>query len=339
MIYFFACDIFGRGTGICCGCLAALYPFLFIYDGWLYSKSLFTFLLLAFCYTLYRFQLALKYWLMFLGGILIGTLSLTRPNGLFIFGAFILWVLVMGWAKLLPWRALIKSVLITSLLLAVIVLPWTARNYIVFHKLVPVAVGDGTVLLGVYNDRVVGTAYQNGYYEGGWLPPKEGAPQVASQFPTDCYSACEIAQDDVYRQYALQWIEGHPQQTLSLLPQHFINLWGIVSKEADLPINVYPDRLSSRLVTDMMVIITPIVFLLAAFGLFVTRKYWRELLFLYLVLAITVGQSVLFYGIPRFRAPIEPILILLSGGAIHWCATHLKVFRPRLANEAPPKTV
>src|SRR5947209_19684229 len=61
------------------------------------------------------------------------------------------------------------------------------------------------------------------------------------------------------------------------------------------------------------------VFILAALGLLVTlRRRWREFLLIYFVILMTVGECIIYYGIPRFRAPIEPMLILLGAGAIWW---------------------
>jgi hypothetical protein len=59
--------------------------------------------------------------------------------------------------------------------------------------------------------------------------------------------------------------------------------------------------------------------LLAALGFVVTlRRYWRELLFAYLVILATLAEIVIFYGNSRFRSPIEPLLILLGAGALWW---------------------
>ncbi|TMC87326.1 MAG: glycosyltransferase family 39 protein, partial [Chloroflexi bacterium] len=52
LVYLWAKDIFSRRIAFVAGIIAALYPGLFIYDGWLYSESLYTLLLLAFSYTL-----------------------------------------------------------------------------------------------------------------------------------------------------------------------------------------------------------------------------------------------------------------------------------------------
>jgi hypothetical protein len=75
-------------------------------------------------------------------------------------------------------------------------------------------------------------------------------------------------------------------------------------------------------VVMMMQIMTPILFALAALGLIVTlRKRWRELLFFYLIIALTIAQCIVLYGIPRFRAPIEPMLIILGAGTVWWLTT------------------
>jgi hypothetical protein len=36
------------------------------------------------------------------------------------------------------------------------------------------------------------------------------------------------------------------------------------------------------------------------------------------MIVLTIAQCIIFYGIPRFRAPIEPILILLGAGVAWW---------------------
>ena len=58
---------------------------------------------------------------------------------------------------------------------------------------------------------------------------------------------------------------------------------------------------------------TPVI--LSAFaGLFLTwQRYKRQLLAVYLLLAFVIAQNVVFYGDMRFRAPIEPMLVLLAG--------------------------
>ena len=88
--------------------------------------------------------------------------------------------------------------------------------------------------------------------------------------------------------------------------------------EADLPVVRFPHAQFTQLVLSMMKTFPIYVFILAAFGFAVTWWRWRELLFIYFMIVLTIAQNILYYGIPRFRAPIEPMLILLAAGAIWW---------------------
>ncbi len=328
LIYFFSKDLFGRRIGIIAGLAAALYPFLFIYDGWLYSESLYIFLLFAFCYTLYHLQRSPHLDLMIISGLLLGLLSLTRPNGLLLLGLFIVWAVIIGWAKLIPWRKAIQVAMIVSVISLILVVPWTIRNFMVSHAFIPVAVGDGKVLLGAYNDDVANPSFQTGYYFGGWLRPEESLPSEAQRFPSQtCAATCEVARDSTFKADALQWISQHISSMPMLIGLHAANMWAITSDEADFPFNRYHDRRTSHLLVLMMEVTTPIVFALAAFGLIVTLKRWRELLFVYFMIALTFAQCIILYGIPRFRAPIEPMLILLAAGGVWWLMTQFSSYR------------
>src|SRR5216684_5140361 len=157
LVYLFARDLFNQRIGIIAGVAAAIYPELYIYDGWLYTESLYIFLLFAVCYTLFRIQRAgtgkIGLWLWC--GALLGLLSHTRPNGIIVIGIVIAWAIVMIWLKVLKPRPAITGFIAAALLACVLIAPWTVRNYLVSHSFIPVATGDGTVLLGAYNDQIL----------------------------------------------------------------------------------------------------------------------------------------------------------------------------------------
>src|SRR5207244_7058538 len=110
--------LFGWRIGVLAGIFAAIYPELYIYDGWLYTESLYTFLLFAVCYGLYRLQhTAEKNWRIWITcGVLLGLLSLTRPIGVIVIGLFIVWAIIMVWQKFLSWRVTTRGVLVTTLI-------------------------------------------------------------------------------------------------------------------------------------------------------------------------------------------------------------------------------
>ena len=327
LLYQFGKELFSERVGILAGVMGAIYPFLYVYDGLLYSESLYIFLLLALCYVLYRLQRRPRTILMILSGVLIALLTYTRPNGLALLVACVAWFALLGWLKALSWRDVGRGAVIVVVVSLALLAPWTLRNYKDMHALVPVAIGDGKVLLGAYNYETADPVYQDGYYAGTWIIPTEVTPWVSVQFPQACGGACEVQRDDTYKAEALQWIKTHPQDISFLVSEHLINTWQVVPQEADLAINRFPDRSSSAFVVLMMETMTPILFALALLGLLVTGKRWRDLLFLYGVVLITLAECIAYYGIPRFRAPIEPILILLAAGALWWLAKHIKLLK------------
>ncbi len=324
LIYLFARDLFGRRLGMFAGIVAAFYTGLFLYTGWLYTETIFTFLLFAQCYTLFRIQRAegvkMRLWL--LSGVLMGLLSLVRPNGLLVIGLFVLWAIILIWIKVLPRAATLKGVVCAALLAVVLIAPWTVRNYLVSHSFVPVATGDGTVMLGAYNDMVLKKSTSPGGYTGTWVNPLISSFNLSHSFPLlTCSATCEVAREAAFNNAAKQWILHHKRDLPLLLGMHFINMWQPNVVEADLPLARFPNAPLAGVVSWMMYV-TPIpIFLLAAFGLVVTLFLWRKLLFLYFILGMTFAEAIYFYGIPRFRAPIEPILILLATGALWWIVT------------------
>jgi dolichyl-phosphate-mannose-protein mannosyltransferase len=317
LIYLFARDLFGWRIGVLAGIMAGVYPELYIYDGWLYTESLYIFLLFAVCYGLYRLQRAPRgNWRIWITcGILLGLLSLTRPNGILVIGLFIAWALMMAWQKLLPWRPTARGMLATTLIAIVLIAPWTVRNYLVSHTFIPVATGDGTVLLGAYNDEILTTPG----FKGLWIDPLKSRPDVAKPYPLfTCTPPCEVAREEAYKNAAVQWIGEHISIMPHLLKLHLLNMWQPDTHEADLPTDRFPNQKSSQIVLAMMKTFPIAIFILAALGFAVTLWRWHELLFLYSIIALTIAQGLIFYGSARFRAPIEPILILLAASAIWW---------------------
>lgn len=316
LVFLFARDLFGRRSGLLAGLIAALYPALFIYDGWMYTESLYTFLLFALCYCLLRIQRngdnRTGPWL--LCGLLLALLALTRPNGLLLIGLLWLWVVLLVWRKHLGRRAL-RGAAVATAIACLLIGPWTLRNYLVAHSFIPVATGDGTVLLGAYNDQ----AATQPEHLGSWTNPLKTDPGVLAPFPLyTCNAVCEVAREDASKNAALQWISGHASELPHLLAAHLHNFWTPYTREADLPMERFPDLLASRVVLAMSLTLPLPIFALAALGLVVTVRNRRELLFAYLVILAALGEALAYYGSARFRAPIEPLLVLLATGALSW---------------------
>jgi 4-amino-4-deoxy-L-arabinose transferase-like glycosyltransferase len=318
-IYLLARDLFGKRTGLIAGIFACFYPALYVYTGWLYTEALFTFFQTAICYCVFRIQRSggrdWRLWI--LCGILLCLLSLTRPNGLLVIGLVAVWAAILFWRGSLPRNTLLGAVLCVGVACALIA-PWTIRNYVVSGGgFVPVAGGDGTVLIGSYNDIIM----TNRIFLGSWyVPPRNVEPLVGPPIPPGpCAARCEVLVQQEETAAALKWVRSHLDEIPLLMFYHVRNFLTPYTHEADMPMNRFSSQLPSIIALWMSQEFPIPVLLLSAVGLVVTRrKYWRELVFAYLVILGTVADILVFYGNARFRSPIEPLLILLAAGAIWW---------------------
>ena len=315
--YSFARDLFGKRVAFCVGTIAACYTGLFLYDGWLYTESLYTFCLTGFTYALFRVQKSYQssnessdrrsFWYSFvqyrwiiLSGLLLGAAVLTRPNGSALFGIVCLWGILLIFLKQARWKHLIKHAIMVMLIAAVIIVPWTYRNYRVSHQFVLVATGMGEVLIGSYNDGALAKG-------GIWSPPAGSKIHDEVGYTT--------ADDKDETQQALAWIQLHMNEMPYLLSLHFVNMWKPYTYSHGLPMEEFPTRFSSRLLFLLIPIQSIPIFLLALVGLLGTLHIFRrELLTVYLVMIMTIAENVVFYSDMRFRAPIEPLLVIFVGG-------------------------
>ncbi len=335
-VYLLARDIFNKRIALITGIIAAIYTGLFIWDGWLYTESLYTFCLTAFIYAAFRIQQHLRIqeatsgklflyisrsgWRRILaGGLLLGLLSLARPTGSEIIGMMCLWAMVVIFARMLPWRSAILSVLALVLISTIVQLPWMYRNFTVTHSFFPVST-LGQTLDGAYNDHVLepDPSILHGTW---WLDPSRNADIHPY---TEANERSDMAQ-------ALQWIRTHLNEVPPLLLTHLRNMWRPYTYSFGSPLDQFPNRSSTKIVLMLIPIMSIPIFLLATLGLLITwKRRKKELLLIYLVILMTIAQNIIFYGSPRFRAPIEPLLVLLAGGAFWWFMQPRKKVLPKL---------
>ena len=80
-------------------------------------------------------------------GILVGLTSLCRPNGLMLGPALVLAI----WLTTSDWKQASRRIILLTFAVALMVLPWTYRNYRLFHKAVLISTnGGGTLWAGAH---------------------------------------------------------------------------------------------------------------------------------------------------------------------------------------------
>jgi 4-amino-4-deoxy-L-arabinose transferase-like glycosyltransferase len=308
-ISLFAKDMFGRRIGMMTGLVAAVYPQLYLYVDWLYSETLYIFLLFAFCYALLRLQRTSRQKWMLWSGVLLGLLALARPNGLLVLGPFILWVVILGWKKILSWKAVARSALIVTLLTLAFVAPWTIRNYVVSHAFIPVATGEGTVLIGAFNNEVV----SNPLVYGKWVNPNTANLALGQRYHTADWQGprVQLAREAAFEHAAQGWIQSHISNLPFLFSYHFLRMWSAIPDEV-----YFPGGRWSQFFQSMANVFPVLIYPLFAFGLLVTWKRWRELLFLYFMIVLVAVQCIVFYGSARLSSPFQPMLLILAAGGV-----------------------
>jgi hypothetical protein len=105
-------------------------------------------------------------------------------------------------------RSLGRAVVVYAAM-AVVILPWTARNYRVFRQIIPVSTNGGLTLLSGNNPSAQGDYTQND-------PLVAQVPHSVSQ---------QVAADHLATALALQWIRQHPGAAFALVPKKIWRLW------------------------------------------------------------------------------------------------------------------
>jgi 4-amino-4-deoxy-L-arabinose transferase-like glycosyltransferase len=117
-----------------------------------------------------------------------------------------------GWGRI---TAYMRRLVIIYVGVAAVVVPWSARNYLVFGEIVPVSTNDGVSLLNGNNP-----------YANGDVSPNEGFLPLAGEQLGDT-PAFEIAADHRQKALALAWIKSDPLKAMELWPLKIWRQWAV----------------------------------------------------------------------------------------------------------------
>jgi 4-amino-4-deoxy-L-arabinose transferase-like glycosyltransferase len=289
-IYLIGKTLFGRSTGRLAGLLSTVYPFLIYYTGTALTENLFTFLLTAGIACLATLAQQFRWQYAFGGGVLLGLATLTRPVTLG------LPVVVSIWAGLTfpdKRRASLTAAVI-SLALIFTILPWSTRNYVIHHQVIPVATEDGVTFWGSNNPVVMDN------------PAKAGRWILYTQLP-HANELVGLSELELRRRtYELGWefLEDNLEKIPRLEAYKLLRFWSL-----------YPNRGTLEKAMSLLSygILFPFMLIGAVWSLWRNR---RESMLLWGVIALFVGGTLIFYGSTRMRLPIEPYLIVFAAFAL-----------------------
>src|ERR1700730_5575829 len=148
-------------------------------------------------------------------GCLMGFLMLTIPGVASILAAGMAWEI---WRRKIAFFK--KSLLPLILLPALIVTPWTVRNYLVFHSLVPIRDNFGLELSVSNNDCAQFSIALN--LSSGCM---NDHPSLNLNEARKALELGEPKSFERRRQEALHWIGDHPARFLKLTAMRFVFFW------------------------------------------------------------------------------------------------------------------
>jgi 4-amino-4-deoxy-L-arabinose transferase-like glycosyltransferase len=291
--------LWDRRVALWAAALAAVYVPLVVVGGTLLSEALFVPLLLGALLSALSYRDRGGRLRLVAAGALAGAAALTRDNGFVVALACV--PLVMGprsaWS-----RGRLLAACAVPLLAAAVVAPWTVRNAMAVHAFVPVSDLDGGTLAGTYNN----VSAHDGAARWLWRQPQED-PVNARLLRTSRDRSEPVLQARL-RSSALRFIAHHPTAPLQVAAINSLRL-------ADLA------GMARRRVSAAEFGITPTAadagaicfWCVAALALLgaLTRTARRAPPALWLLpLALLAGVVLVTTGTPRFRAPLDPFVIL-----------------------------
>jgi 4-amino-4-deoxy-L-arabinose transferase-like glycosyltransferase len=297
-LMYLANAILDRKAAVAGGVIAALYPGLIYLSRLLLSENLaIPLLLLSICVAV-KVARSGGFLAPALLGALLGLSVLTRGSNM------IAAALLLGAVLLVKWRTggianSFKCVSLSAMAMAIILSPWTVRNYAVFHRMAPLSTQDGI-----------------GLYASYW-PPRNGSKLIWGNLPREedpVVAAAARTGDEVA---AAEYLKRETINRLSAEPLYFFQLWPskLIFLLAPFDWETFPHSAGASRSFNWGYVF---ILLPAALGaLVISRKPATYKWALIPLPAAVLIQSLIFYGSPRFRLIAEPIaLIAAATGAL-----------------------
>lgn len=278
----------GERVGLAAAGIATVYPVLVAADGALMSESLYGLLVVAALLVAWRQHERRDLGSAVGLGALVGLASLTRSEALLLLPLLAWPVAVRG-----PGRRLLR-VGCVSMACAVVLAPWTVRNWERFDQLVVVSHNDSTVLAGA-NCPATYYGADLGGWDFGCISPR--------------FTLREGVQADRWRSQGLDYAGAHVGRLPLVLLVRMLRTWDFYQPRAQ--VSFAESR--ARWADEAGVAVYYVLLVLAVVGwMRVRRRPW----ILLAPVALVTVSSLLGYGLPRFRHAAEPVIVVLAAVAL-----------------------
>ena len=281
LVFLIASVIFDRTTAVLSGCLCSFYPPLVVFTSEILTETLFAFLLLLGIFLVISRK---SYLNLLISGFTFGLALLTRPFLIFFFPFLFYWIFSnKRYDSLKSLALLFAGVLLT-------LTPWTLRNFYRLESFVPFANVGGLTL---YNSYIVPE-------KGFGFSSLEGIDQEYYEIKN------ETEQSRYLVRKSIEYIMRNPIKVIKL-----------TIKKLLLFIYPFDGHWYSISFGSKYNIFWGIILCFSAFGVVINlldNDINKKLVY-FLFISFLFG-SMVFYGSPRFRFPIEPLLACFAASGI-----------------------
>lgn len=299
-LYLLVTRVFGRLEATIAAAALAVLPGQILWAGVLLSEVLYGLVLVGFF--LLVSVLPRRPWTPLALGLAIGLATLTRGEAILLVPAMVaIWWPALPRRQLLGWSAALAAAALLT------IAPWSIRNTTAMDSFVPLSTNSSTTLWSGHNPRAAGAQI--------YAPPSllRQIPQTGKER--------EIEEGKLLRREAFDYMTSHPVRELELIPLKLLNLnrgdsFGLEWVNAGPP----PTRpIGHDLVTPIAVtadlgyyaLLGATLLSLVLFG----RELWRRDIVrgvLVLFAGALVMYGFVYYGNYRYRAPLEPLMLLVA---------------------------
>jgi 4-amino-4-deoxy-L-arabinose transferase-like glycosyltransferase len=308
LVYLIGRRTVNESAGLAAAALAALYGYFAYYSAALMTETFFIVLVLIALYLALEIKDSptVSRWIAL--GLAAGFASLLRQTMLLFLPALLLW---LGW-ELRTRRVRVWHYTIPALVVAGLLAPWTIRNLRVFDRFLLLNSNAGYALYASVHPHL-GTDWRN---EGIVVPvPSELAGQNEAQL------------DRALTQRGVAFILADPGRILRLTLDKALEYFRFWPSSDSSPVSNLNRVLSFGLYLPFMI---------AGLGLSLPR--WRSFLPLYLFMVLHTGIHLLTWPSPRYRLPVDAVLIIFAGLAVTELARRSRLWHrdPALAYRVAP---
>jgi 4-amino-4-deoxy-L-arabinose transferase-like glycosyltransferase len=292
MIYLIAREVFAERAALLAALLYAVYfPFAHV-TTIIWDITLFSLLVSVIVYLALKFDNRRPLWL----GLALGITVLTNAVSLIIFPVLLLY---LGWRFRASGRRIVVNLILVGSVAALIFVPWSVRNMLLFKAFVPVRTGFWGILYLVNNEDATGTMLLN--YQG--KPARsvnEGVTLHYRPLIKDLINLNEEQQEQYFKRKLLVYVSAQPGRFMqNILVKMYYYLW----------VNPY-DPVNPFWLLEYLALVV-----LGLFGSYQAVKAKKRIgLFLLLWGAFTGVYAVMgpLYNW-KYRFPVEPYLIIMAG--------------------------